>query len=197
MATPMTHYRIEPGLSRFTVQAFAGGLLASFGHNPSFAVRDFGGEACFSPDAPESSSLTLEIRSGSLELTNDVSDKDRREIERTMKEEVIETAQYPLIQYHGSVASISQLGPSRYRVNLSGKLSLHGATLDQPLVADLSVTGDLLRANGNFSILQSAYGIKLVSVAGGSLKIKDELKCAFDIAARKQEGSGLGASSCV
>ncbi len=47
--------------------------------------------------------------------------------------------------------------------------------------------GDMLRASGEFSLLQSDYGIPLVSVAGGALKVKDELKFTFDIVARKQE----------
>ena len=41
--------------------------------------------------------------------------------------------------------------------------------------------------NGELSILQSDYWISPVSVAGGTLKLKDELKFAFDIVARKQE----------
>ena len=49
----------------------------------------------------------------------------------------------------------------------------------------VGVDGDNLRANGNFSILQSDYGIRLVSVAGGALKVKDELKISFDVNAKK------------
>jgi polyisoprenoid-binding protein YceI len=192
MATTTVRYRIEPGLSRFTIQAYAGGFLSGFGHNPTIAVRDFKGDARFSPDALEESSLCLKIRADSLEVTNDVSDKDRREIERTMKDEVLQVAQYSDMLYESSVASVSELGPSRYRINLSGKLTLHGVTRDQSLVADMSVSGDTLRAFGTFSVLQSNYGIKLVSVAGGVLKVKDELKCSFDIAARRREGNEKG-----
>jgi polyisoprenoid-binding protein YceI len=198
MATSTARYIIDPRLSRFTVQAYAGGFLSGFGHNPSIAIRDFTGDAAFSPDALEESSLCVKIRADSLEVTNDVSDKDRQEIERTMKDNVLQAAQYPEIQYESSVASVSELGPSRYRINLSGKLSMHGVTHDQPLVADMSVNGDTLRAFGSFSVLQSDYGIKLVSVAGGVLKVKDELKCSFDIAARKHQGIEKGAGSpCV
>jgi hypothetical protein len=35
-------------------------------------------------------------------------------------------------------------------------------------------------------VRQTDFGIKLVSVAGGALKVKDELQCAFDIVAREQ-----------
>jgi polyisoprenoid-binding protein YceI len=198
MATTTDRYLIDPRLSRFMVQAYAGGFLSGFGHNPTIAIRDFTGEAAFSPEAPEQSSLCLKIRADALEVTNDVSDKDRREIERTMKEEVLEAARFPDIVYRSSVASVSELGPSRCRMNLNGKLTLHGVTRDQQLVADMSLSGDTFRAFGNFSVLQSNYGIKLVSVAGGVLKVKDELKCSFDIVARKLKGSEKGAgSSCA
>jgi hypothetical protein len=45
----------------------------------------------------------------------------------------------------------------------------------------------MLRASGEFLLSQSSYGIKPVSVAGGALKLKDELKFSFEIVARKQE----------
>ena len=39
---------------------------------------------------------------------------------------------------------------------------------------------------GPFTLRQSDFRIKPVSVAGGTLKLKDELKFAFDVVARKQ-----------
>ena len=41
--------------------------------------------------------------------------------------------------------------------------------------------------SGGFSLRQSDYNIKPVSVAGRALKLKDELKLAFEIVARKPE----------
>jgi polyisoprenoid-binding protein YceI len=64
-------------------------------------------------------------------------------------------------------------------------LTLHGVTRRERLPAQLAVTGDMLRAFGDFTIRQSDYRIKLASVAGGALKLKDELKFTFDIVARK------------
>ena len=49
------------------------------------------------------------------------------------------------------------------------------------------LTGDSLRAFGNFSLLQTDYDLKLASVAGGALKVKDELKFSFDLVGRKKE----------
>jgi hypothetical protein len=46
---------------------------------------------------------------------------------------------------------------------------------------------DTLKAQGSFSILQPDYGLKIASVAGGTLKLKDELKCAYFIIARRRD----------
>ncbi|MGA2213791.1 MAG: hypothetical protein ABSH31_11000, partial [Bryobacteraceae bacterium] len=89
------HYAIDPDMSRFTVRAFASGLLASMGHSPTLAVRDFTGQAEFASDSLDAAALHIKIKAGSLNVTDNVSDKDRREIERTMNQEVLETARYP------------------------------------------------------------------------------------------------------
>jgi polyisoprenoid-binding protein YceI len=191
-------YRIEPRLSRFTVQAFAGGILSGFGHNPEFSPRDFAGEAWFSPGAPlfpdslKTSSIRITIPAAELVLTNEVSDKDRREIERIMRDEVIETARFPEIVYAGSVTGITEQSPSRYRVQLDGDLSLHGVTRPQRLSADITVVPDQLRASGKFSVMQTHFGIKLVSAMGGSIRVKDEIRCSFDISAKIHQGKSQG-----
>ena len=43
-----------------------------------------------------------------------------------------------------------------------------------------------------FVSLFPAFGIKLVSVAGGTLKLKDEVKLTFDLVARKNEAKTGG-----
>jgi polyisoprenoid-binding protein YceI len=185
-STKVEVYSIDSGISRFTVRAFASGMFSAFGHNPTLAIRDFDGEASFSPDAPDEARLVLKIKTASLAVTDNMSDKDRRELERTMNEEVLESARYPEIVFESTKVSASKAGDGQFFVNLIGTLTLHGVSNNQAVAAQISLTGDLLRAHGDFTILQSAYGIKPVSVAGGALKVKDELKCSFDIVARKK-----------
>jgi len=188
-ATPaaVTVYILEPSVSRFTARAFATGLLASLGHSPSFAIRQFSGEAKFSGEAPEQSSLRIVVQSASLELSDQVSEKDRREIERTMRNEVLETGRFPEIVFEASNPSLSKGGETLYWANLTGKLTLHGQTQPQQITAQVSVTGDQLHASGEFGVRQSSFGIKPVSVAGGTMKIKDDVKVTFDLVARKKE----------
>ena len=179
------HYIIDPKLSRFTVQAFVGGVLSAFGHNPKFVARDFTGQVSFDPDVPDQASLTMSMRTASLTLIDDVSDGDRRTIERTMHDEVLEDARFPEIVYHCPKASARPGAGGQLDVALDGELTLHGVARPQLITAKLSVTGPLLRAFGEFTVRQSDYHIKPVSIAAGSLKVKDELKCAFDISARR------------
>jgi polyisoprenoid-binding protein YceI len=163
------------------------------GHNPSFEIRKWQGEARFAPDAPyqadaaEQASVRIAVQSGSLELSGQVSDKDRREIERTMRNDVLETSRFPEIVFEVSNPSITKGGEGYYWANLTGKLTLHGVTQSQQISAQVTVNDNQLRATGEFTVRQSSFGIKPVSVAGGTLKIKDDVKVTFDIVAHKKE----------
>ena len=185
-AAPIT-YRLDNSASRFTVRAFAGGLPSALGHSAAVSIRHFSGEIGFNPIAPERATLKMEIRSDSLEVTDDINPSDRREMQETMNREVLQVAQYPVITFESTSTSVDRIGDGRYRVALSGSLTLRGVTRDVPVIAQVTTSGDLLlRASGEFSILQSDFGIPPVSVADGALKLKDELKFSFDIVARKQ-----------
>jgi polyisoprenoid-binding protein YceI len=185
-ATMVEVYAIDPGISRFTVRVFASGMFSAFGHNPTLAVRDLEGEAEFSPDALDEARLLIKIKAASLTVTDNISDKDRRELEAAMNQDVLETSRYPEIIFESTKVSASKAGDTQFFINLVGTLTLHGVSNNQAVAAQVSLTGDMLSAHGEFSVLQSAYGIKPVSVAGGALKVKDELKCSFDIVARKK-----------
>jgi polyisoprenoid-binding protein YceI len=181
----MPDYIIDPGVSRFTVRGFAGGMLSALGHNPVVGIRDFSGEARFDAGSPGQASLRMAIPVASLEIQNQASEKDRRDMKRVMDEEVLETARYPEIVFESAGVKMYGNGSAV----IEGNLTLHGVTRPVRVPARISVMGELLRANGEFAVLQSDFRIKPVSVAGGTLKLKDELKLAFDIAARQKSGN--------
>lgn len=180
-------YVIDARISRFTARVSASGMLSAFGHSPTIAIRDFSGEARFIPDKLESASLHVTVKAASLAVTDDISDKDRRDIEREMQDNVLESAKYPEIVYDCSRVTVNDPANGQYSITLNGNLTLHGATNSLKIPARVAVTGDMLRAFGEFSLRQSDYNIKLVSAIGGGLKVKDEVKLSFDIVARKQE----------
>jgi polyisoprenoid-binding protein YceI len=178
-------YVIDSALSRFTVQAFAGGLFSAFGHNPLIAIPEFTGEIQLAEDITQSSFI-MTAKAVSLKVASDISDKDRAELERIMREQVLQTNQYPEIVYSCSKLSASSTGEGQYWAGLNGELTLHGVTRNLTIPARLMVNGEILRASGSFSILQTDYDIELVSVAGGVLKVKDEVKFSFEIVAKRQ-----------
>ena len=80
-------YVVDSSMSRFTVRAFATGMFSALGHNPTLAVREYSGQAEFVAGALEKAKVHLTIKAASLVVTDDISDKDRREIEQTMNQQ--------------------------------------------------------------------------------------------------------------
>jgi polyisoprenoid-binding protein YceI len=180
-------------VSRLTIKAFAAGVLSALAHSPTFAVRQYDGEANIDPDTGSGASLTLNIDGASLELIDDVSSRDRQEIESIMRDQVLETSRFPSISYDSPVSATSakRSGDNQFDIALSGNLTLHGASHRQ-IVNARAIVGPgsgSLRAFGEFAVRQTEYGIKLVTAAGGAIKVKDELKCTFDMVANVSSDS--------
>jgi polyisoprenoid-binding protein YceI len=182
----LLHYVIDARSSRFTVQAFAAGMLSAMGHNPKIGIRTFAGAVDFSAEAAEASGFRLSMKSDSLGVLDDVSDKDRRDIENMMNNQVLEPTKYPDIVYDAPSVSIARIESALFSATLNGTLSFHGVTRNQAISARIAVFDEMLRASGEFTLNQSDFGIKPISVAGGALKVKDELKFSFEMVARKQ-----------
>jgi polyisoprenoid-binding protein YceI len=185
--TESDFYVIDSRASRFTVQAFATGLLAKMGHNPTIGIRDFSGGMKLNPDKLEANSFRLLIKTASMSVLDDINDRDRREIERLMSQEVLEISKFPEVVYDASNISITKMADALYSATVIGNLTMHGVTNSQKIPVRVALFGSMLRASGDFSLAQTDYNIKLVSVAGGALKLKDELKFSFEIVARKEE----------
>ena len=88
---------IDPRASRFTVQAFAGGMLSVLGHSPTFVAGDYQGEIHCNPETGAETSFKLTVKAASLQLMDDLGGNDRKSIEETMQDEVLESTKYPEI----------------------------------------------------------------------------------------------------
>jgi len=179
-------YAIDPRASQFTVQAFASGLISAVAHSPKIAIRDWTGVAVMVSDRLERASLAVRVKTDSLEVLDELRDADRSEIHRVMKKEVLETARFPEVVYDAEVTA-EKLKEDLYRLRLHGNLTLHGVSNEHEVVAQAHVGVDSVRVHGSFTVLQSDYSIRIASVAGGTLKLQDELKFYFYVVARKLE----------
>ncbi len=185
-APHLAHFVIDARASRFTVQAIATGILSAMGHNPTIGIRAFSGEVDFSAEPLEARDFHLKINAASFSVQDDISDKDRREIERLMNDQVLEICKYPEIVYQASAVSSTRLEESLFSGRLDGSLSFHGVSRSQSVTARIAVFGEMLRASGDFTLRQSDYQVQPVVVAGGALKLKDELKFSFEMVLRKK-----------
>lgn len=183
-----TRYRFDPPASRFTARAYAGGLLSFIGHSPTFAVREFGGTVEFPDDLIANLRLELTVGAGSLAPGGEMRPSDRQEIEGRMRAEVLETAAFPEIKFRAAAAGTEKLGPGTYRVILEGTLVLRGVSRPHRLAAELTMFQDGLRLRGDTTVRMSAFGIPPVTALAGAVRLEDEVKLSFDLAARP-EGS--------
>ncbi len=183
----VVHYSLVSNQSTFAVQAFAEGLLSAFAHDPVISIREFAGEVAFVPETFQNASLNFTIDAKSLAVTGGVKEKDLIEVERGMREEVLEVDKYPEITFSSTNISASRIGDGRYRARIIGDVTLHGVTQKSVWISsEVTIAGGTLRAKGEFSLKQKDFGIKPFTAAGGTIKLKNELKFSFDIAGEKE-----------
>jgi polyisoprenoid-binding protein YceI len=120
-------------------------------------------------------SVSFEVNAAAMKVVDaDASEKDRSEVQTTMLgPEVLDVAHYPAIRFASE--SVENIGESRWRVH--GILTLHGQT--KPIVLETSLENGHYR--GTATVLQSSYGITPIKVAGGTIKVKDEVQIEYDI----------------
>lgn len=173
--------------SQLTVHAFASGLVAVVAHNPKFAIRDFSGEAKSVPGSLKQATIRMSIKASSLDLLDEVSECDEREIRRLTMDEVLKAESFPHIVFESSQVTAVKVNENLYRATIVGHLTLHGVNRTHSFDAQIVAGEDSLRGYGDFHVKHTDFGIPIAAIAGGTLKMKDEVKLAFFVIARKEE----------
>ena len=179
-----TRYKVNPAKSHVTAQVGVGGMLKGLGHSHLVAMKEFSGEVETSPDLAGAAAIRLRFATGSaVETSKEFDEKDRQKVNAAVKQEALEAAKFPEAVFKSRKVEVKPSGEGRYAASISGDLTLHGVTHEVSFPAKVSVQGKSLRAEGSFTILHSAYGIKRLSAAGGTIKAKDEIVLSFDLPA--------------
>ena len=180
--SPAPVYRIDAARSRFEVRAFAGGPLWFKGHDHLIRVKDFAGDVSLAPPR-----LSLRVRADSLAETRDVfTEQQKQIINRELREIVLEADKYPEIIFESTGVAVERAGGGRLRAKIEGDLTLHGVTRRITIPAEVTTTGgDELRARGEFTISRDDFKVHATSAFHGTVRVRDRLKFAFDIVARK------------
>jgi polyisoprenoid-binding protein YceI len=183
----IVRYVFDKNASRFTVQAFATGMLSAFGHNPTIGIRDFAGDVQFVVDTYEQAALSLSIDTTSFEVLDEMKRDDRAKLQQAMNDDVLDVAHYPTATFVSQQITVQKVSAELLQAKVTGDLTLRGNTQNQSFDARVTLLGAMLRVSGDFTIRQSDYGIKPVSFAGGALRLKDDLKFTFELVARQND----------
>lgn len=163
------HRAIDSAHSTIKVGVSKSGLFSAFGHNHEIAAPIAEGWVELSPNP----SVSLRIEARQLKVLDpDMAAEERAKVQKTMEgPEVLDVAKYSEIRFDST--SAERTGSGRWRVQ--GKLILHGTTRSVTLLVEQAQ--DTYR--GSVLIRQRDFGIQPVKVAGGTVRVKDEVKIEF------------------
>jgi polyisoprenoid-binding protein YceI len=157
--------------STMTVRVFKSGFLSAFGHNHEIRAPIESGQVKESGNL----SVTLHVDARRLRVSDpEVSDDTRAQIQKTMLgPQVLDADRFPEIRFQST--EVESKGPDHWIVH--GKLGLHGK--EHAIAVEATLKGE--HYIGSASLKQTDFGITPVTVGGGTVKVKDEVKIEFDI----------------
>ena len=159
---------IEPTKSVITVHVFKSGLFSSFAHDHVIQAPVASGGI----DVQEKS-VTLTFNVADMKVLDPgTSDSERKDIDATMKgPKVLDGAQFPTISYSSN--SVKASGADRNEV--TGTLKIHGVS--RQITAPVTFHDG--KYSGSLALKQTDYGITPVKIAGGTVRVKDEITIEF------------------
>jgi hypothetical protein len=165
---------IDAKRSTVTVRAFKSGLFRAFADDHVIVAPL--AEGSLDDSSTPSARFAIDVR-GMRVLDPKLSPSNRNEVQtRMLGPEVLDADRFPQIRFR-SLAITRQGGADRW--SIQGDLEVHGRS--RPVRVD--VVRDHGHYTGSTSLRQSEFGITPISIAGGTVKVKDELKIDFDIVA--------------
>jgi polyisoprenoid-binding protein YceI len=169
---------IVPGRSHFQIHVGTGGLFGAFAHNHLIEAQKI--EGCSTIDANNLTHSSIKLTFSDLRVMDTKEDaKDRAEVQKTMDTEVLRVSEYPHITFESTAVENSGSGD---QLRVRGNLTIRGKT--QPIVVPLTFTKQsdgTYHATGKYNFKQTAFGIKPISLGGGTVKVKDELQTDFEL----------------
>ena len=179
-------YRLDDSESKFIAHALRGGLLWFKGHEHLVAAQQFTGEAEITADSITPASLRLNVKTESMRETNSVfTEQQKQIIDKELREIVLLPVKYPEIVFKSTDVTGKSRGNGEYDLKIGGDLTLLGVTRRIVIPAQVTLTGNDLRAHGEFSINRSDYKVKATSAVHGLIRVRNEIKFTFDIAGHK------------
>ena len=167
-------YSIDTARSHLKLRVFKSGLLSAFAHNHEIEAPITAGMVHLSGDP----SVVLKVHARELRVLDpEVSAKERADVQRTMESpEVLDVRRFPEISFQST--AVQKKDDRHWAVR--GKLALHGQTA--PVEVDVVLKDGYYE--GSTQLRQHDFGMVPVSIAGGTVKVKDEVRVDFRIVLR-------------
>ena len=162
---------IDVAHSRLTVHVGKTGAFSALGHEHEITAPIVRGDV----ESSKPLSVQFDVNATAMKVVDpDESEKDRADVQKTMLgPDVLDVARFPEIKFVSG--EIEVIGESHWRMH--GSLTLHGQT--KPIVLETTLEKGHYR--GTATVLQTNFGITPIKVAGGSIKVKDEVQIEYDI----------------
>jgi len=162
---------IDTQRSSVTVRVFKSGLFRAFADDHIIQAPLMDGS--LDDSANPHVQIVIDARRMRV-LDPGLSAKDRQEVQaRMLGSEVLDVNRFQWISFH-SVA-IQRLDAGGWLVR--GELDLHGQI--RPIL--VNVFPEKSHYKGSVTLRQRDFGIVPISIAGGTVRVKDEIEIAFDI----------------
>ncbi len=165
---------IDVQRSTITIHVGKAGLFSAAGHEHWITAPIASGK--FNDSANPRVEFKVSTARMTVKPDPKVDEKTRLQVQKDMEELTLEPAKYPEIAFESS--HVAKVTEGQWKVD--GTLSLHG--IKKPVSVVVSRSGEAY--TGHAVIKQTDFGIKPVSVAGGTIKVKNELTIDFQILAR-------------
>ncbi|MER6124345.1 YceI family protein [Streptomyces sp. NPDC001795] len=174
-------YRLGPSTGRLVIKTGRAGLGRRAGHDLTFEATRWSGEAVVAVAAPDRSSVSVTVETGSLEVREGtgglkpLTDADRAEIKRTLADKaLLHTAEHPTISFRST-----RITGTPQSFEITGDLTIKDRT--HPVTVHGTSDGDSL-LRGWATVTQSTWGIKPYTAFLGALRLADEVRVEFEVA---------------
>jgi polyisoprenoid-binding protein YceI len=136
-------------------------------------------------DDPARSTVHVTIDSSKLKVTGKgESASDVPKVQQTMAgPDVLDVRRYPTITFTSTSMAIKGRTGTSLDATVTGDLTIHDVTRAITVPVSVQLGAATVTATGRFSVKQTDYGIKPVSV-GGVVSVKDALNISFTIVGR-------------
>jgi polyisoprenoid-binding protein YceI len=167
---------IDVERSAITIHVSKAGLLSAAGHDHWIAAPIASGTI----EDSTTPHIEFRVETAKMFVKPDPKVDGRAEaaIQKDLEEMTLETTKFPEIVFHST--HIEKAGDGQWKV--AGELALHGVTRTIEIMANRS--GESYVAHT--VLKQTDFGIKPISIAGGTIKVKNEIELDFQILPRKE-----------